>query len=87
MQNSVATIESGLSKFVVALFIIGPKCKNQNVLQLDKLWCIHTMKHHKLKKKKKTITTGICNQWMNLNALCLVKETKFIICNGSLLTF
>ena len=24
---------------------------------------------------------------MNLNALCLVKETKFIIWNGSLLTF
>ena len=53
MQNSVATIESGLSKFVVALFIIGPKCKNQNVLQIDKLWGINTMKHHKFKKKKK----------------------------------
>lgn len=52
MQNSVATIENGLAKFVAALFIIGPKCKNQNALQLDKLWCIHTMKYHKVKIKE-----------------------------------
>ena len=37
MQNCTATIESSLAEFVVALFIIAPKCKNQNVLQQDKL--------------------------------------------------
>lgn len=37
---------------MVILFITAQHFKSQNVLHLDKLWGIHTMKYHKKKKEK-----------------------------------
>lgn len=57
----------------MALFIIVPNCKNQNVFQLDKLCCIHAVKR-KIKRNE-LLVHAIA--WMNLNALHLVKEARF----------
>lgn len=59
-------------KYMVALFIIAPNCKNQSILQLAKLWYIYIVKYKIIKNEPLVHVTT----WMNLNVLYLVKEAR-----------